>query len=79
MTRETARLIEEALQLPEDDRARLAGELLRSLDTTEEPLTQDEYDAAWTVEIQRRLQDADDGSVKPVSWDEARRTITRDP
>ena len=78
MTRETARLIEEALQLPEDDRARLAGELLRSLDTTEEPLGQEEYDAAWNEEIGRRLREIDDGSATPVPWDSARHTIASD-
>jgi putative addiction module component (TIGR02574 family) len=78
MTRDTARLIEEALELPEEDRARLAGTLLRSLDARPESLTQDEYETAWSDEIGRRLQGIDDGSVKPVGWEVARRTISAD-
>jgi len=78
MTRDTARLIEEALELPEEDRARLARTLLRSLDARPESLSRDEYEAAWSDEIGRRVSDIDDGSVKPVAWDVARRTIAND-
>lgn len=45
-----------ALDLPEGDRARVAHELLRSLDPEN-----DDARAAWTAELARRLQDVREG------------------
>ncbi|MGE0707385.1 MAG: addiction module protein [Planctomycetota bacterium] len=47
-------LLNQALRLPTKERAALAAELLASLD--EEPEPQEEVDAAWGAEIQRRLE-----------------------
>jgi putative addiction module component (TIGR02574 family) len=47
---------EEALRLPLTARARLAGDLLESLDGED----QGEVDAAWAAEIERRLKDGDE-------------------
>jgi putative addiction module component (TIGR02574 family) len=49
-------LFKQALQLPTKERAKLAGELLESLD--DEP--DEDVEAAWNAEIERRLQDGDD-------------------
>lgn len=62
-----------ALQLPSEDRAALAAELIRSLDEAEE-LT-DDVEAAWAEEIQRRLAEVDAGLVTPVPWTEARQRV----
>jgi putative addiction module component (TIGR02574 family) len=60
-----------ALQLPDKDRADLAASLIESLDEAVDPNAQ----AAWAEEIGRRLAALDSGTVKAVSWDEARRVI----
>lgn len=40
-----------------------------------EGLTFDEVEAAWAVEIRRRLRRLDDGKAKTVPWAEVRRRI----
>ena len=51
-TMETEELREAVLTLPEKERARLAQELLRSLDGPTDP----DVDAAWLSEIERRAR-----------------------
>jgi putative addiction module component (TIGR02574 family) len=71
MTDETQRLLVEALKLPTEGRAALAGSLLESLD--------DEVDldaeAAWATEIAKRVAELEHGSVDTIPWAEARRRI----
>ena len=70
---------DEAMRLPADARARLAAELLGSLDDGEEDDALDpaEHEAAWSAEIAERMRQIDSGEVKAVPWSEARRRITR--
>jgi len=67
-----ARLLEEALLLPPDQRAELAGDLLATLepDTPSEQRTE----AEWIAEIERRARAVMAGSPG-VSWSEARAQI----
>jgi len=62
-----------ALTLPPEDRARLAHELLRSLDEGAEP----DANALWAAEVLRRAQELADGSVEAVDWEAARERIAR--
>ena len=62
-----------ALTLPSQERAKLAHELLRSLD---EPFDSD-VDAAWVAELERRTRELADGSVEAVDWEIARERIAR--
>ena len=68
MPRDPASLLNEALSLPPASRARLAGELLRSLDAEGPLLNEEEYDAAWGTELKRRIEEVESGAVKPVPW-----------
>ena len=70
MTNEARRLLDEALQLAESDRADLA---LRLLDSMGEPT--DEVERAWIEEAKRRLAEIDRGDVQPLPWPEARERI----
>jgi putative addiction module component (TIGR02574 family) len=70
MSTQATRILDEALQLPEQDRAELA---LRLLDSVREPT--DEVERAWIDEAKRRLADLDAGSVKAVAWTEARQRM----
>ena len=54
MTRDATRLLEKALRLSVEDRARIASQLLVSLDEQQEDVR-----AAWAAEITRRLAEAD--------------------
>jgi len=78
MTRDAKKLLDEALKLPADARAELVGRLLRSLDEEEGDLSPEEYQAAWSAEIERRLREVDEGKVQPASWEEARQRISSD-
>ena len=60
---------DEALRLPEDERAELAQKLLLSLDAPPEG----EIAEDWLAEAQRRARELDEGTVQPVSADEVRR------
>ena len=64
-------LLAEALQLPPEERAALAGELIQSLDSE----VDDDAEAAWSAEIRRRIEQLDAGLAKTVPWAEARRRI----
>ncbi len=65
-------LLKEALKLPPEARAALAGSLLDSLDQE----VDEDAEAAWHAEIDRRLRELNSGTVKPVPWFEARRRIS---
>jgi putative addiction module component (TIGR02574 family) len=63
-------ILAEALSLPEPERARIAHELLRSLeDEREDPPALD--DAALKGELDRRLQEVVDGSVQTMTVEQA--------
>jgi putative addiction module component (TIGR02574 family) len=68
---DSKQLLVEALRLPEEERAALAGELIDSLDSDVDV----DSEAAWTVEIQARVTAIESGQAKTVPWSEARRRI----
>jgi putative addiction module component (TIGR02574 family) len=51
-----------ALRLPPEDRARLASELINSLDALED-VDQAAVDAAWADEVRRRVEEVRTGNV----------------
>jgi putative addiction module component (TIGR02574 family) len=67
-------VLQQALSLPEHDRAEIAARLLESLD----PQTQDEVDAAWAAEIERRCAAVDAGTMSTLDWKDVRARIERD-
>ena len=71
MTRDAGELLKEAMELPPEARAALAGSLIDSLDEE----VDDDAEAAWGAEIDRRQRELDSGSVKAVPWSEARKKI----
>lgn len=74
MTKNAHRLLEEALQLAPNDRARIAAELLSSLDEQDQDVK-----SAWAAEIARRAADAeadpDDEENWRVALDDIRREV----
>jgi putative addiction module component (TIGR02574 family) len=71
MNEAEARILEDALKLPPEARAAIAGSLLDSLDQPADP----DAEAAWEAEIAKRIRELDGQAVTPVPWSEARRTI----
>ena len=71
MNQNISEILKEALKLPPEARAALAGTLIDSL---EESVDRD-AEAAWEVEIGLRLKQIDQGKVKLIPWAEARARI----
>jgi len=67
MQRTAPEVTEAALALSEDERARLAETLVRSLDGDLDPGAE----TAWIAEIERRLAKIDAGQAPALSMDEA--------
>ncbi len=71
MTITAERIARDALRLPVATRANLAARLIESLDEG----TDDGVEAAWDVEIARRIEELDGGTVEPIPWETARQVI----
>lgn len=65
-------ILKEALKLPLEARAAIAGTLIDSLDET----IDQNAESAWETEILSRLKEIDEGKVQLIPWTEARRQIT---
>jgi len=65
-------ILKEALKLPPEARAALAGTLLDSLDET----VDQGAESAWEAEVLLRLKEIDGGRVKLMPWSEARDEIS---
>ena len=71
MKQDITEIVKEAMKLPIEARAALAGTLLDSL---EESVDRD-AEAAWDAEISLRLKEIDQGKVNLIPWAEARAKI----
>lgn len=63
MARGTRELLDEALELPLDERAKMAAELLESLEEAEAGVQQ-----AWAEEIEKRVAAARAGELASTDW-----------
>ncbi len=66
-------LLAKVLRLPRSERARLAEQLLSSLEETT-----DEVAAAWATELERRSREVAEGHVQTVMWETARMQILKE-
>lgn len=71
MKENIADILKQALKLPPEARAALAGSLLDSVDV---PLDLD-AESAWEAEIAARIREIDKGKVTLIPWAEARARI----
>jgi putative addiction module component (TIGR02574 family) len=60
-------LLREALLLPADARAKLASELISSLDESD---VEADREVEWALEIRRRIDEYDAGHVRAIPGDE---------
>lgn len=63
MARGTRELLAEALELPLDERAKMAAELLESLEEAEA-----DVEEAWAREIEKRVAAARSGELASTDW-----------
>lgn len=68
MRRHAETVLKEALTLPEQDRAEIAGALLESL----EPEPEADVEAAWRQEVAVRVAALNTGKVETTPWREIR-------
>jgi putative addiction module component (TIGR02574 family) len=73
MTNEAARVLENALRLPAEERAEIADALLATLYDY-----QVEVEAAWAAEIERRVAHAQANPDDSVEWREVLSKIERE-
>jgi putative addiction module component (TIGR02574 family) len=59
------KIIDEALELDDNERALIAREMLASLGSAE-------VSSEFARELERRIQDIETGAAKPVPWSEVR-------
>jgi putative addiction module component (TIGR02574 family) len=69
-------VLDQALELPVKQRARLAQELLHSLDEAP-PEDPEEVAEAWDEEIARRVDEVRSGAVETVPWVTVKRDMER--
>jgi putative addiction module component (TIGR02574 family) len=65
-------ILEATLKLDPQERARIAHELIVSLD---EGPTEDGVEAAWEQELERRAGEIDSGAVKLEPWSKLRQEL----
>ena len=73
MARDFKKLFREAFDLPESDRATLAGLLIESLEPAPDP----DVEEAWAVVAERRWREIESGSVQTIPWEEVRSKLYR--
>jgi putative addiction module component (TIGR02574 family) len=73
MARDLKKLFREAFDLPESDRATLAGLLIESLESPPDP----DVEAAWAEVAERRWREIESGTVQTIPWEEVRAKLYR--
>jgi putative addiction module component (TIGR02574 family) len=71
MKGDAAEVLKAALALPADKRAALAASLLDSLDID----VDEDAEASWAIEVNRRVAELDSGAVNTMPWAEVRRRL----
>ena len=71
MTDQVKQLLEEALELPVRQRARLVSSLIESLDENDEL----DVEQAWIEEVHKRARALETAKVQGLTWAEARRIM----
>jgi len=72
MTRHAEDVLQDALTLPEGDRAEIAGALLESL---EPAAAEVDIEKAWRQEVAARVSALDAGEVETIPWGEVRNSL----
>jgi putative addiction module component (TIGR02574 family) len=71
VTKPAEKVLAEALSLATRERAEIAAQLITSLDGEPE----EDVEAAWAAEVDRRIEDVEAGRAKLVPWGDVERRI----
>ena len=74
MARDLRKMFRDAFELPESDRATLAGLLIESL---EEAPADPGVEEAWDEVAERRWREIESGAVETIPWEEVRAKLFR--
>ena len=74
MSKAAQSVFADALRLEPDTRAKLAAELLASLEGPADP----DAEAAWDVEIERRIAAIEAGAIRLEPWPDVKRRIEKE-
>ena len=69
----TEELLTQILRLPRHERARVAEQLLSSLEEPDEQVA-----VAWARELERRSREIAEGKVQTVEWETARAEVLKE-
>lgn len=73
MARDLRKVFREAFELPESDRATLAGLLIESIEAPPDP----DVEEQWAIEAERRWRQIESGEVQTIPWEEVRAKLFR--
>jgi putative addiction module component (TIGR02574 family) len=73
MARDLKTVFREVFELPENERATLAGLLIESLEPAPDP----QVEEAWAIEAERRWREIESGTVSTIPWEEVRAKLYR--
>ena len=73
MGRDLRQMFREAFDLPENERATLAGLLIESIEGPPDPAVEEE----WAAEAERRWQEIEKNEVTTIPWEEVRAKLFR--
>jgi putative addiction module component (TIGR02574 family) len=73
MARDLRNVFREAFDLPESERATLAGLLIESLEPPPDP----DVEELWAQEAERRWHEIESGAVATIPWEEVRAKLFR--
>jgi putative addiction module component (TIGR02574 family) len=68
MGQNAQRILSEAMELSLEERASIAEQLIQSLDGPPD----ENVEAAWQKEVERRIKEIDNGEVELLDWEEVR-------
>lgn len=71
LSTEAQHLFDEAMKLPEGERAKLADKLSLTLD----PMADPDWQAAWGPEVARRIVEVENGAAKLSDWKDVRHRL----
>jgi len=73
MSQRADALLQQVLELPREQRAKVAEDVLLSLEEPSEDVAE-----AWVEALKRRSTDVAEGRVQTVEWQDARAEVTRE-
>jgi putative addiction module component (TIGR02574 family) len=74
VTRPAEKVLSEALSLDTRERAEIAAQLIASLDGERD----EDVEAAWAAEVDRRIREVEAGRAKLVPWGDVERRIEKE-